>query len=319
MYDGPVVDTYIHPDWGTRSRVLGDRSAFLNDPMRRRVMATFREDREKDHDKSKGIEQTVAAMDEAGVVHAVLQATLQYPTVRETLDEGIREHVEIIERFPGRFSHCGTILPPPQGSATYWDLIEPARTVEAHQREHGILGVHLLNAAWGLPPNNKYYYPLYAKCVELGLVVFSYVGIPGPLWPSYPNYPLCLDDVCLAFPELKVVAHHIGDPWVKMMCHLAAKHENLFIQTSAWSPRHYPAELLEFMAGRWHGQAGADKVIFATDHPFVNISRGVRDARSLKLGSAELEKFLYANAIKQLPTVSTAVNSKKRPNVQYPD
>lgn len=303
-YDGPIFDTYFHPDWSTKSHVLGDQKAFLEDPMRKRMMKTFKLDERSaaaapattKADARPGIAGTVAEMDSAGVERAILQATLQYPTPRATLERGVAEHFEIINAYPGRFEHSGTILPPPQGPASYWDLLEPCRIVEEHQRKYGIVGVHLLNAAWGTPPNDKYYYPLYAKCVELGLAVFSYVGIPGPLWPTLPNYPLFLDDVALAFPELTIIAHHIGDPWVKMMCHLSAKHPNLYIQTSAWSPKAYPAELLEFMAGKWHGTRGEDKVLFATDHPFLNVTRGARDARALKLSATTLEKFMYLNA-----------------------
>jgi predicted TIM-barrel fold metal-dependent hydrolase len=53
---------------------------------------------------------------------------------------------------------------------------------------------------------------LYAKCVELGLWLFVYVGMPGPLWPMMPNDPTVLDEVALAFPDLKIIAHHGGDP-----------------------------------------------------------------------------------------------------------
>ena len=125
--------------------------------------------------------------------------------------------------------------------------------------------------------------------------------MPGPLWPTYPNYPLHLDDVAIAFPDLVIVGHHIGDPWVEMMTHLAAKHANLYIATSAWSPRRYPTALLEFMRGKWHGQAGADKVLFGTDYPLLNIGKAVHDARNLDLPDHVMEKFMYANTNRLLP------------------
>lgn len=149
-YDGPIFDSYFHPDWSTKSSVLGERKAFLRDPMRRRMMETFRLDREaagSDARVAAGFAGTVAAMDEAGVACAILQATLQYPTAPEVLEAGVAEHHAIVEGHPGRFLHSGTILPPPQGPATYWDLIEPARTVADHHARFGIVGVHLLNAA----------------------------------------------------------------------------------------------------------------------------------------------------------------------------
>lgn len=91
-----------------------------------------------------------------------------------------------------------------------------------------------------------------------------------------------------------------------MMCHLAAKHPNLYIQTSAWSPKHYPTELMEFMTGRWHGQAGAEKVLFATDHPFIDVVRASRAARALKLPARALDRFLYENARALFPQTEPA-------------
>ena len=119
--------------------------------------------------------------------------------------------------------------------------------------------------------------------MELGLAVFVYVGMPGPLWPISPNNPEHLDEVALGFPDLTIIAHHIGDPWNQMAVRLAARHRNLHLCTSAWSPRRYPAELLEFMAGKWHGTFGADKVIFGTDYPLLNLEKACRDARELDL------------------------------------
>lgn len=296
MYEGPVIDAFFHPGWAaTRPDTFGDRDTWLNDPMRRRVMRTFQQGGSQPRTAEAGMADTIREMDAAGVQSAVFQASLYYQTDRAGLDRRIIEHYEIIKQYPDRFAHAGTVLPPPQGPGSYWDLLQNPRILAEHKERYGIQGVHILPSPWGTPPNDKWFYPLYAKCVELNLFVFSYVGMPGPLWPTLPNYPLHLDDVCLAFPELIVVAHHIGDPWVEMMTHLAAKHPNLYICTSAWSPKRYPPQLLAFLGGKWHGQPGAEKVVFGTDYPLLNLSKAVGDARSLDVPVDVLEKFLYSN------------------------
>lgn len=301
MYEGPVIDSFFHPGWAaTTADGFGDRDSWASDPMRSRVMRTFDQLGSVPTTPEAGTDETLASMDRNGIELAVFQASLYYPSERQHLEDRILEHYEILQKNPSRFRHAGTILPPRQGPGSYWDLMENPRILAEHKATYGIKGVHLLPSPWGTPPNDKWYYPLYAKCVELGLFVFSYVGMPGPLWPSYPNYPLHLDDVCIAFPDLVVVAHHIGDPWVSMMTHLAAKHPNLYICTSAWSPRRYPRELLDFMGGKWHRQAGADKVIFGTDYPLLNLDKAVPDARALDLPNDVLEKFLYRNMLQLL-------------------
>jgi len=111
-----------------------------------------------------------------------------------------------------------------------------------------------------------------------------------------PNDPAHLDDVALAFPDLVIVAHHIGDPWTDMAVRLAARHANLYICTSAWSPKAYPPSLLEFMAGRWHGTRGSDKVIFASDYPLLDLQKTTEAARALALPEADLRRILHGNA-----------------------
>lgn len=302
MYSGPIADVFFHPGWAaTSAETFGDRESWINDPMRNRVMRTFRQSGSTPATPEAGMQETIAEMDAAGVARAIFQASLYYPCDKAALEARIVEHYEIVQQYPDRFDHVGTALPPLQGPGSYWDLLQNPRLLQEFVERFGIIGVHLLPAPWGTPPNDKWFYPIYAKCVELGLVVFSYVGMPGPLWPTYPNYPLHLDDVCLAFPELVVVAHHIGDPWVGMMCHLAAKHENLYITTSAWSPKRYPAELLDFLRGKWHGVAGAEKVLFGTDYPLLNLPKACADVRGLDLPDDVVERFVFKNAERVLP------------------
>ena len=92
------------------------------------------------------------------------------------------------------------------------------------------------------------------------------------------------------------MAHHIGDPWVQMMTHLAGKYDNLYICTAGWSPKRYPPELIEFMEGGWHGTAGRKKVLFGTAYPHIDVPKAVHDARRMDLPEDVLEDFLYNNA-----------------------
>ncbi len=64
----------------------------------------------------------------------------------------------------------------------------------------------------GRPPNDKAYYPIYAKCIELGLPLSINTGLPGPPMPAEPQRPLYLDEVCLFCPEAKIIMAHGADP-----------------------------------------------------------------------------------------------------------
>ena len=62
------------------------------------------------------------------------------------------------------------------------------------------------------------WYPLYAACVDLDVTLQVQVGQSGP--PSYVSEtgrPTYVDRVAVDFPELRIVAGHIGWPWTDEM------------------------------------------------------------------------------------------------------
>ncbi len=299
MYDGPVLDAFLHSPWIGRpgSAPRADEVPWTDDPRLRRVMRTFHHDEAPGAAVPRiGLPDVLAAMDAAGVTGGVLAAKVYYPTTPERLHVLHEELAALASGSGGRLRWVATVMPPELGAGSYWDLMANVRIVEALRGERALVGVHVTPAPWGLAPNDRWYYPLYAKCSEMRLALFTYVGMPGPLWPMAPNDPAHLDDVALAFPDLTIVAHHIGDPWTDMSVRLAARHPNVHICTSAWSPRSYPPALMAFMNGRWHGTDGCDKVVFASDYPLLDLGRTVAAARELALPPATLASVLHANA-----------------------
>ncbi len=299
MYDGPIVDSFLHAPWiGEAGAVTrADVVPWTDDPRLRRVMSTFHHATEPGGTVDRlGLADVLAAMDTAAVEGGILAAKVYYPTTVDRLHSLHTELSRLAGAASGRLRWIATVMPPEHGPGSYWDLMQNPRIIEALSGDPYLVGVHITPSPWGLPPNDRWYYPLYAKCVELKLKLFTYVGMPGPLWPMSPNDPAHLDDVALAFPDLVIVAHHIGDPWTDMAVRLAARHANFHICTSAWSPKAYPRALTEFMAGRWHGTRGSDKVLFASDYPLLDLQKTIKAARALGLPEADLRRVLYENA-----------------------
>jgi uncharacterized protein len=78
-------------------------------------------------------------------------------------------------------------------------------------------------------------WPFYKRCQELNLIVCMHVGssitIPQK---SMHGHPYGLDAVCGSFPDLKVVAYHMGRMWYREAIGMLVKHENLYATISAW-------------------------------------------------------------------------------------
>ncbi len=299
-YDGPVIDAFLHTPWlggDDPSSPRGDRVDWTGDTRLQRVMRTFHHlDEEGRPVPSLKVDEILSAMDANGVSKALLPAKVYYAATDRGVRALHRELAALVAASGGRLKGIATIPPPELGPGTYWDVMQTVRTVQHAKHEYGFVGVHLTPSPWGMPPNHKWFYPVYAACVELDLAVFVHVGAPGPLWPMEHQDPIHLDEVALAFPDLRIIAHHIGDPWTDISVRLAARHPNVYICTSAWSPKRYPDELIKFMQGHWHGTPGAERVLFASDFPLLDLQRATRDARALPLSTTQLRNVLHDNA-----------------------
>src|SRR3984957_7532968 len=113
-----------------------------------------------------------------------------------------------------------------------------------------------------VPINDKKFYPLYAKCVELDIPICICAGVPGPRVPMGVQDGALLDEVCWFFPELRVVPRHGCEPWTDLAVKLMLKWPNLYYSTTAFAPKYYPKEIIDFANTR-----GADKVIFSGYFP----------------------------------------------------
>jgi predicted TIM-barrel fold metal-dependent hydrolase len=175
------------------------------------------------------------------------------------------------------------------------DLSQPMQAVRELRRcvrELGFRALRIVPWLWGLPPDDRRYYPLYAECIELDVPFCLQVGHTGPLRTSETGRPIpYLENVALEFPELRIVAGHIGAPWTQEIISLATKFPNLYIDTSAYKATRYPADFAEFMRGR-----GARKVMFGTNYPMLTASACLEGIESLGLGEEAKQAFLSGNA-----------------------
>ncbi len=224
--------------------------------------------------KNLSIDELLATMDRTGVEKSILTVTVEDPS---------DSVLAFPKAHPDRFALAAQ-LDPRHGMKALWKLEDLAK-------EHQVVMARVVPFLCDLPPNDRAYYPLYAKCVELDLPVSVNTGIPGPPMPGECQHPMHLDQVCLFFPRLKLVMAHGADPWWSVAIRLMLKYRNLHLMTSAYAPRYLPLELIHFMNTR-----GQDKILYASDHPVLSMERCVKEACELELRPSVLDKFLYANA-----------------------
>jgi predicted TIM-barrel fold metal-dependent hydrolase len=220
------------------------------------------------------IEELLVQMDAAGVERAIITMDAHHP----------EPVAEIARAFPGKFI-CSAVIDPTAGMAAL-------RQIDSLHAKHGLRLVRVIPFLVNRPPNDKTYYPLYARCIELDLPLSINTGIPGPPMPAEPQRPLYLDEVCLFYPEVKIVMAHGADPWWGEAIRLMLKYPNLYMMTSAYAPKYLPAELIQFMNTR-----GQTKVLFASDHPVLSFERCVAEAAVLPFREGVLARYLRENAL----------------------
>ena len=145
-----------------------------------------------------------------------------------------------------------------------------------------------------VPINDKKFYPIYAKCVELDIPICVCAGVPGPRVPFAPQYVGLIDEVCWYFPELKFVTRHGCEPWADLAVKLLLKWPNLYYSTSAFAPRYYPKDVVHFANTR-----GADKVMYAGYYPMgLSLDRIFKEMPDVPFRDHVWPKFLRENAMR---------------------
>ncbi len=225
---------------------------------------------------------TVAAQQAAGVKTALLSAWHGPQGALISNDEVAGWVKEKPELFVG------------VGSVDISKPMEAVRELRRCVKQLGFKGLRLLPWLWGLPPDDRRYYPVYAECCELGIPFCLQVGHAGPLCASEPGRPIpYLDHVALEFPELVIVGGHIGYPWTVEMIALATKYPNVYIDTSAYKITRYPRELTEYLRG--HGRR---KVLFGSNYPMLLPAQCLEGLDGLGLDDEARSLFLAGNARK---------------------
>jgi predicted TIM-barrel fold metal-dependent hydrolase len=187
---------------------------------------------------------------------------------------------------PDRFVASG-FVDPNQGMDGIREMV---RQVE----KYGVRAFGAFNAGYNpqVAIDDARMYPIYAKCVELGVPIFSCAGVPGPRFPMWPQHVERIDKVMYDFPELVFVTRHGCEPWEELAIKLMLKWPNLYYSTSAFAPKYYPEAIVNYANSR-----GADKILYAGYFPMgLSLERIMTDMPGVAFKETVWPKFLRDNA-----------------------
>lgn len=233
-----------------------------------------------------------AMYDRVGAEHVVIKArdvetTFGLKIRNEDIAEFCREHGPRFIGFAGVDPHKG---------------MDAVRELEFAVRELGLRGLNIQCFECKLPINDRKLYPLYAKCVELGIPANIHTGINFSTRTkmSY-GHPSNLDEVAVDFPELRLIASPPGFPWVHELIGVAWRHPNVHIGLVAVRPKYLNVANSGYEPLLQYGNTVLqDKIIFGSAWPMQPLEQAIADIDALPIKDTVREKWLGLNAARFL-------------------
>ena len=205
-----------------------------------------------------------------------------------------------------------------QQAALFPDVIIPFCSIDPHGGKASVLEIKRLANEYpvkGLKfhpgtqhffPNDAEVYPIYEAMQEAGLIGLFHSGQTGVgsgqpggggIRLKYSN-PLCLDDVAVDFPDLKIILAHPSFPWQDEALSVAGHKPNVYIDLSGWSPKYFPPILVQYARTLLKR-----KVLFGSDYPVLTPARWMGEFDKLGFDDSVRQLILKDNAASLLGLV----------------
>lgn len=201
------------------------------------------------------------------------------------------EMARIVERYPQRFVYHPNISPIKYRGVKnaiweleYWNKEKGAKLFKFYPPEDTFI-------------NDPELWPFYEKAEELGVILCIHTGF---CWvaPGKSKYclPILLEDVLRDFPELKIIAFHMGYPYCDDLNMIGMQYPNLYLSLSllcTWAlsfPRKFArilGEALRFV--------GPDRIVWGSDFPGFSfqVKWSVEGFRNFKMPHDLQEQYGY--------------------------
>ena len=184
-------------------------------------------------------------------------------TPNEYVADYVRQHPQKLIGFAGVDPTCDPVV----------------ETLEHATGTLGLRGVKLGPIYQNIHPTDPRMMTVYEFCEAKRIPILIHQGTTFPRKaPLKFALPTLLEDVALAFPELRMVIAHLGHPWIDDTLVLIRKQPHLYSDVSALHYRPWQFYNALVMA-REYGVL--DKLLFGSDYPFTTPEATIDALRNL--------------------------------------
>lgn len=176
---------------------------------------------------------------------------------------------------------------------------EARRLIESH----GVRGFKFHPTVQGFLPADRMAWPIYEVINHFKLPAIFHSGhsgigsgmrCGGGLRLQNSN-PMLLEDVAIAFPDMQIVIAHPSWPWQDEALSLAMHKPNIWIDLSGWSPKYFPAQLVQYA-----NTLLKDRILFGSDFPLITPDRWIKDFAEVGFKDEVRPLILKQNAMRLL-------------------
>jgi predicted TIM-barrel fold metal-dependent hydrolase len=195
---------------------------------------------------------------------------------------------EMVQQYPDRFLGVGTLDASDTGAA-----LEDLEACVSRFRFKAIAiepGTHREN----MYADDRRLYPIYERCVELGVPVLLLAG--GNAGPDITySDPVHVERVAIDMPRLKIVVLHGAWPWVTQILHIAFRRPNVFLSADMYLTMPGGSQYIEAINGYL-----SERYLYGTSYPFGPVVGYFERFQRLGIQERHMDKVLYQNAEKLL-------------------
>ncbi len=177
---------------------------------------------------------------------------------------------EYVRRDPNKF--IGFLSVDPHDPGCYEEL-------ERAYFHLGLRGIKMSSIYQAFHPMDQRALPIYKFAERHGLPILVHQGTTFPrLAPLKYAHPELLEDVAIAFPELRIIIAHLGHPWEVETIALLRKHPHIYSDLSGLYYRpwqFYNSLMLCQEYGVMH------KLLFGTDYPVTKVDEALAGIRGV--------------------------------------
>jgi predicted TIM-barrel fold metal-dependent hydrolase len=277
-----IIDARVRPPYKSLQQVLAPAPGARPSVKRSPLVSGYERSASM---AQKSLEFFVAEMDEAGITRGVLVG--RQAGHRMASNEDI---AELRDLYPNRF-------PVALAGINGTDVTAAVAEIEHTITDLKFAGV-AIDPGWWTPPryvDDKRIYPIYAKCAELGGVLYLTCSLMQGPDISYAE-PYRIQRVANDFPTLKIVVVHGAFPFIHQMIGVMianASRGNLWVLP----------DFFQFIPGfpgaqDWVDAANhylGDRILYASSYPVRPLKQSLEEFTRFSYKPEVLERLLWKN------------------------